>query len=78
MAANNAIKKNGYAGLDYNMAVLCIAAQRTGIKVEFPQRGESYDRKLEYWISKRRANAYYWKCDTDDELLLNAWADYGL
>lgn len=64
---------NGYCGIDFRMAVLCILAKRNkNLKVEFMQ-GESkltYENKLDMWACKRHFGELYF--DTEDQILEHA------
>lgn len=70
------LKQNGFIGLDYNMAVICIISKRINLPVKF-QRGNStlsYHQKLDYWASKR--NFAHLQVASDDELLQHAMKEY--
>lgn len=73
-----ALNESGFVGMDFNMAVLCICAKRTGQKVEFakgrvPATGlePTYEAKLEYWASK-----YRWHYASEDDILKAAEERY--
>jgi hypothetical protein len=72
--ANKDFWNNGYVGLDYNMAVMCICAKRLNRKIEFCAGGESYESKLDYWARKRHFG--HLTVDSEDDLLTHAIKKY--
>lgn len=65
---------NGFVGCDYNMAVMCICAKKTGIQMNFMTGGGSYESKLEYWASKR--NFGHLQVSSEDDLIQHAMKEY--
>lgn len=58
------LRRGGYVGMDFNMAVLCIISKRTTErKIQFMKGGDSYEQKVEYWASKR----YFGEISFDSE-----------
>lgn len=73
-AANEDFWANGYVGLDFNMAVMCVIAKRTGTPMVFQLGGGTYEFKLNYWASKRTFGHLTVK--DEDELLTVAAKRY--
>lgn len=71
----NRIKQNSYIGLDFNMAVCCIIAKRTKLKMSFMPHGSlSYEEKLEGWAKIRHFGEVWF--GTEDQILKAAWKNY--
>ncbi len=69
------LDQNGFVGMDYNMAVLCIISKRiSSRKVTFTTGGFSHDAKVEYWASKRHFG--HLQVASEDELLAHASKEY--
>jgi hypothetical protein len=62
--------RDGYVGLDFNMAILCIISKRTGRFVEFIIL-EDYKNKIEYWASKRHFGEVHFP--SEEKMLERAW-----
>jgi hypothetical protein len=76
--AKSDLKLNGFVGMDYNMAVICSIAKRTGTKVQFMQGDGklSYEEKLEYWSRKR--DFCHLHVGSEEELLKHAAKEYNV
>lgn len=70
-AAQKDLKLNGFVGMDYNMAVICIIAKKLNKRVNFMFGGSSYESKLDYWARKRDFG--HLQVSSEDELLEHAW-----
>lgn len=69
-------KKNGYIGMDFNMAVMCICSKRLNKKFNFMvgKNDIPYDEKIEYWAGKR--NFGHLQVNSEDDLLKHAEKEY--
>lgn len=80
-AAKADLDEQGFVGMDYNMCVLCIIAQRTGRKLKFmkgrvPATGmeQTYEAKLDYWARKRHFG--HLQVASEDDMLAHAAKEY--
>lgn len=73
-AAQEDLKQNGFIGMDYNMAVICIIARKLNIKLNFKSGGSNYDTKIEYWASKR--TFAHLRVSSEDKLIEHALKEY--
>ena len=73
-AAKKDLKLNGFVGMDYNMAVICIIAKKLNKRVNFLFGGGSYESKLDYWARKRHFG--HLQVNSEDELLEHAWKEF--
>lgn len=65
----------GFVGMDFRMAVLCIIALRTGRAMTFRQGvGKTHEEKLHYWASKRHFCELPFS--SEDEILEHALQSY--
>ena len=69
--ASQDMQKNGFVGLDFNMAVTCICSKRLGIKVKFSlQDDNQYEQNVDYWARKRDCGHLH--VSNEDEVLQHA------
>ena len=70
-------KVNGFVGMDFNMAVMCIISKRIKERgVTFMSGGDTHQNKLDYWA--RRRNFGHLQVGSEDELLEFAAKKYNL